>query len=717
MKKIIFLAAAASLLLTASCSDEQLFSEGKGKVVISTTLSTDMAVVSRSLQDDYAESTVIWISDTRGPIRQYNSLSELPAEPLILRAGNYTAEGWCGDSVAASFDKRWYKAAVPFTITDGQVTQVPLTLKISNVAVSVQYDESVAEVLRDCKMTVGHTGGSLVYEGETSASRGYFMFPQSSDRALNYKLEASQLGGTPFEVSGIIENTKPGTEYILHVVYDPVNPEMGAGYFTITIDQRPIPVQREDIELITPPVFKGYGFNLTETISGEHGTIGRRCIYVTSASRIDRVLIESDALTAIVGGPDVELFGMAESVRSTLASAGINYVDGYYNEAEDNTLLQINFEEDFTDNLTNGLYTFSFTATDREGRTGHATMTINVSNAPVETEPIAEGDLSVYTNRATLKATVLKDDAAEYGFKYRSTGAARATGLWETVAVTPVDGVMTLELTGLTPGTNYEYCAYADSFEGSICTFATEAAAQLPNSGFEEWDTSSKTYLIMAPGGEMFWDSGNHGATTMGSSITTPDNTLKHSGEYSAKLYSKFIGIGTIGKFAAGNLFAGKYLATVGTDGVLGWGRPFTSRPSAVKVWVKYVPQAAQGKGAGSLLPAGTMDQGIVYCALTDATTQTYNDKGAWPVVVKTGANSQLFDPEADQVIAYGQHVFDGATDGSELIEFTIPLDYKRTDIRPSYIVMVCSASRYGDYFQGGEGSTMWVDDIQLIYE
>ena len=61
--------------------------------------------------------------------------------------------------------------------------------------------------------------------------------------------------------------------------------------------------------------------------------------------------------------------------------------------------------------------------------------------------------------------------------------------------------------------------------------------------------------------------------------------------------------------------------------------------------------------------------------------------------------------------------MFAEATPGNDLMEFTIPLDYKDKAKIPSNIILVASASRYGDYFTGGAGSTMWVDDIELIYE
>ena len=49
--------------------------------------------------------------------------------------------------------------------------------------------------------------------------------------------------------------------------------------------------------------------------------------------------------------------------------------------------------------------------------------------------------------------------------------------------------------------------------------------------------------------------------------------------------------------------------------------------------------------------------------------------------------------------------------------EFKLKLDYRSLTRKPTYIVVVASASKYGDYFTGGDGSTLWLDDLELIYE
>ena len=35
----------------------------------------------------------------------------------------------------------------------------------------------------------------------------------------------------------------------------------------------------------------------------------------------------------------------------------------------------------------------------------------------------------------------------------------------------------------------------------------------------------------------------------------------------------------------------------------------------------------------------------------------------------------------------------------------------------PTYIVISAAASRYGDYFTGGRGSTLYVDEFEFIYD
>jgi len=66
-------------------------------------------------------------------------------------------------------------------------------------------------------------------------------------------------------------------------------------------------------------------------------------------------------------------------------------------------------------------------------------------------------------------------------------------------------------------------------------------------------------------------------------------------------------------------------------------------------------------------------------------------------------------------VVAYGELILTQSVD--EWREFTIELDWRVTDVVPTHLMIVCSASRWGDYFTGSTASRMWLDDFELIYD
>ena len=71
-----------------------------------------------------------------------------------------------------------------------------------------------------------------------------------------------------------------------------------------------------------------------------------------------------------------------------------------------------------------------------------------------------------------------------------------------------------------------------------------------------------------------------------------------------------------------------------------------------------------------------------------------------------------------ESIIAYGElPAAERVSTGGQWKEFTIPLKYKSLDRKPSYIIVVFSSSKYGDYFTGSSNSLMYVDDIELVYE
>lgn len=715
---------AAGLTLASACSDNHDYAlEGEGKVMLTASFSNDVKVASRAtLEEELSSSTIIWISGSKGLVRKYEGLQNLPADGIKLLGGNYVAEAWAGDSLSASFEAKYYKGRAPFTITSG-TTRVELPCHIANVVASVDYSDNIDGVLTDYTLTVGHSRGSLDFVGKETR-KGYFMMPSGS-KNLTWSLKGKLADGSAFTKEGVIENVQPATEYVLHVTYTPSSSDNGGAFINIVIDESTIDSEDEILITVAPKIV-GTSFDIKQGITGQPGMFDKKSLYITASSALKNVVLDCPLLATVIGGNDIDLMTADASVCTSLNAAGIewNYV---YNEADDISNMKINFNEEWLNAIPAGEYQMNVTATDALGKKSVVAMPITVTNAKAEAVEVSAVAPTTWATTAIIYGRLLDASATDGRLEYRKAGDTA----W-TAADTTLDGVnLSAELTGLTPGTIYEYRVVCAGFESAPKTITTEANLQLPNASFEDWQIKSgkNGNLIYAEGDEMFWDSGNHGSASLSKQVTTPDGTYTHSGQYSALLTSQKVALFGIGRFAAGNIFIGQYLKTDGTDGILGWGRPFASRPKALKGYVRYEPGTISYNDCDKKsLPEkyqemeahkGQMDQGIIYIAILDDSnkmTASSADNGkekTWPIVVET-KSGQVFDVNRPNVIGYGQLIVD-ATQGDGMIEFNIPIEYFKTDVKGANIAITCSASRYGDYFCGGD-SKMWIDDFELVY-
>lgn len=723
IKSLGLLAVAASSMMLAGCSADDLFGprDGEGTLSLTASIGNDVKVVSRAdadqLRADYGESLLLWITKPgEGPVRQYNGIDNVPTDPVTLHSGSYVAEAWAGDSVAASFDKKYFKGYTPFEITNGNSTAVEVKCNIANVVVSLSFDESVDAALKSWTVTVANGEESITYEGH-DARKGYFMMPKKADNEkLTLTLEGTASNGDAYSQTADIEAPKGGYEYKVNFSHTPGSFNDGGAFFTITVDETEIVVEDELVITLAPEIF-GIDFDIAQEQAAATGEMGRKCVFISAVDRLSSLTIESANLQHYLGDSTADVFSLSESALARLAAAGINFMT-YKNEAGEINRVRVNFEADFTNNLVSGLHTFKFIAGDNgDGteKTSEATLSLRLSNAAVELQEAT--DVSYTTT--TFVATIVKPDelTGNIGFNYREKGASD----WTFVAGTNNGTTLTATVDNLKFGTTYEYCAVAGGYTSPAKELTTLTPPQLPNASFEQTSTASdKALMFSADPNDFYWDSGNHGSQKMSKNVTEVTTKYFHSGKQGLCLHSQFVGFGALGKFAAGNIFIGKYLATEVMDGVLGWGRPFNCpiRPKALKVWARYEPVNITHDDTSALpsVSKGDPDNGIVYIALVTDQTMSYNSE-TWPQIVKTSSSSrQLFDPSGSNVVAYGEHVFTSATTEPGLVEITIPLNDVNPNLTVSNIIIVASASRYGDYFVGGNGSLLYLDDFELVY-
>lgn len=293
---------------------------------------------------------------------------------------------------------------------------------------------------------------------------------------------------------------------------------------------------------------------------------------------------------------------------------------------------------------------------------------------------------------------------------------------WTDVATTASESTYTAMLTGLTASTTYEYRLANGEGEsiGSVKEFTTggtDLKTTLQNGGFEDWyksgrvwyaatqtDVSNKTYM---------WDSSNPGSGSFGFNPTTGSTDIKHGGNYSAKLETQYAYI----KLAAASLYYGRFNNLVGTSGAkIDFGQPFTSKPIALKGYFQYAPVAIDNEGSNqpaNTVSKGDMDVCSIFIILSKGTYQVDNTN------IKTLLTEEKVK-NIDQFIAYGElPISECVSTNGQWKEFNIPLKYKEEAFgdKPTHLIIVCTSSKYGDYFTGGKGSTLYLDDFELVYD
>lgn len=78
-----------------------------------------------------------------------------------------------------------------------------------------------------------------------------------------------------------------------------------------------------------------------------------------------------------------------------------------------------------------------------------------------------------------------------------------------------------------------------------------------------EWKNLVPGTAAEASAKNSYWDTGNVGAATMSKNPSIGESNDVHTvGGKSAKLSSQFVGMFGIGKFAAGNIYIGRYMET-----------------------------------------------------------------------------------------------------------------------------------------------------------
>ena len=714
-----------------ACKEDRDIAGEQGTLQLSVGMSDKITVASRTLsseeQTQLEQACKVRIYNETSLVRKYEGTDNVPSS-IPLMSGTYSVRVTAGDSVAASFDQRFFEGNEEFTITKGQQSPVEVKCGIANTVLAFTWDESLKEAFEgDCQVTVTSATGELVYSSANADAKGYFSLP-ADNRKLTCKFTATKLTGGTYEQTTELTDAQPATLYNMTCKYTATGQETtGGAWLTLSVDETPLSEETTTIGIKQRPVIvckdaDNIEYDLEQPMYLATNTKGTYYLIVSTSSPLKGALLQNDRFTEFgVPANSMDLMNLGGKDASVEASGISLHAPNAIMETGGTWKIQ--FSEELIAKMTaqEGQVTTTLTATDKNGKQRMVTWNIVVSNATVATTEAIPYE--IWTSKATLHGKVTGTLASTPKFQYRVKGSGSS---WTTVDADLTESTFSKEITGLTPGTTYEYQAMDGTQASTVtCEFTTETAFQPDNASFEYTQTYKVSTMLgdkdclffYQAGKEMWWDTGNTGSATAGKNLTTQDSKIKDSGNYSAKLASAII----MNTFAAGNLFTGKFLGTEDlTKGILGWGRPCTSRPKALKVWVRYTPGTVD-KG-DSHISEGETDKGIIYVAVGDwkSSDSTYGSE--WPIVVRK-KGPVLFNPNDEGTIGYGEHIFTenyGTETETSLKEITIPLDYEGYggyNRKPETILIVASASQYGDYYEGSSSSVMWLDDMELIYE
>lgn len=718
MKRIIvFLLIVGCVAGLTGCTNEDKAMGSRGYLRIG--VENDVTLQTKAA---YAASLNVTILDAaEDTVKHITGFDPALNDRIELEAGAYSVVVTSGNRDSAAWEMPFFYGKEECRIVADQLSDVQVVCKIANTKVTVDYSDSFKTYFPEYTATISNSSGSLVYEkGET---RGGFFAAEKLTAVLNL----TNTDGRTFVLKRVFPNIEEKTHYNLKFTLEEGSGSNDAGgNFEITVDEEAemilirIPIVADELEKMQVPSFRIEGFDAGNSLVLTSGEAPDNSVKVVAPNSIEtfRLLIQSDSLNA-KGIASFDLANLSESEKVLLES--FSFPVQLVKDATDTVTFDLKA-------MANALvpydsrvqvHTFTFIVLDKM----HQEQTVSFSyqvkpNTGVFTSEMTPA--AVWTTFARLGA--MTDNQAGLGFEYKEADAVD----WTEVSVSSknVDGSFGCLVSELKPHTNYVYRGFSnDDLNGGVRIYGNEVAfttdyanadengnAFVPNLGFDDWSKMDKSWVANSDGTESYWGSGNKGANTIGTNNpTAPEENMVIKGK-AVKLASEKIVV----VLAAASLYSGYFVKTDGMNGILSFGRPYTGRPTRLVGYYRYTPGTIDmaKDDCPDNVKKGDRDQCHIYVALC---TKNYE-------IRTNSSNRQLFNKNDESVIAYGELIGKESISGDEknnYRRFNIDIKYREPGIvkQPSYIVIVATASKYGDYFTGSTGSVLYLDEFELQYD
>lgn len=655
---------------------------------------------------------------------------------IKLNAGSYYMLAYHGNALGVGFGKEYayFQAKEPFQISaDQRKVAVSATAKLYNVKVAMKYG---ADLLKDypnflitlatdkegAKGTLSYTKNDAAKEGFIPAGTLTFTLFQDKSQVNANPDENGNIKVTAFRKTITVE---PNDFITLTVNTKPAEGKLTVG---IEIDKETETVT-DNVEInstyvSTEAPIVTLGDKLASTLEfHEDEDLTGALVSLKSAAGYSHVYLDFTSpyleSKGLISGLD--LMNMDEATKAEMDKLGITTTemgpDVKFAAVDFSGLSQkVKYEAVPFD------ATFNVRVVDNNDNTvTSAPFTIKIQKLTAQVN-VAEANAFARSFRG-VTMTVNEGIASKFALQYRT-----GEGDWTTVKPESIEG-NTLNFAkiggSLLPETAYQFRSIYDSNAAEVSdnvVVTTEAAAQVGNAGFEDWTTESMTVEINWSSKKFthnWYNAFNNSASDKwwavtskqsmpakvnflaGSNInrynvknfpTVAYSTESFSGSKSAHIFTVNVGgtntlsgLGAVETSYAGELFIG----SANDSGKPTYsGHKFTTRPDKLSFRYKYAPQGSE--------------QFYVKIELKDA------------------AGSVLYSKEDTQGPA-----------ASEWTEYSVSFDWGDFSKQPENILIIFKSSSAkkpdvtanttmevaGVTEPGHFGSSLYIDDIQMIYE
>ncbi len=633
----------------------------------------------------------------------------LLTEPVRLQTGSYRALATSGQEGShAEWDSPFYCGEAEFTVSAGKMTEVSIDCILSDIMVTAEFSQEIKDNFT-YSLEVSNGLGHLVFNMDTEHRKAFF----SATGELTWTLELINTEKEVFHVTDTYTDARSQQHYALSFSLQKNEIDSyGAGGFKIVLDNS-----------LEEPIYHEPTISIFEAAPAVTGA-DRISKYVSDPVAMASYLIHSTRaytqLNLSHQSAELSLLGLPETVDLMTVSPS---------ELEERTGIALTFQDEagnvlpefgetvadvsidlgtFADRMPVGKFELQIFVQNISGMSTlkEVSVEVNSSFGSLSFDPWGQ---FIY-----VKGSWISDNQPEdIRLQYRLSGTSQWTDFVPVCSsqysVDAAGKSFRGFICGLSPQSSYEVRAVSTREYGKGQTSTTDVALQLYNLSFDDWCMVEEIPYPYASGAsQKVWDTANRGTEIMSVFPTTEEKTDVVRGS-AVRMESTYASMAGIGKFAAGNIYTGTFgdVSYSPMGATLKWGFPFKSRPVGLKGWYKYSPVPVDYADAPYEYMKGQSDICQVQFALADWSE---------PADINT-ATSQFVDfSTANNTILAHNDLISGTTDG-QWKSFNMSATYRDIARRPGYIVISASASRYGDYFTGGKGSVMLVDEFELVYD